>query len=84
MLPVLEAAIRRHGLTGRVEVIAATCRNRCDNGPSMNIYPGPFFYNWLTPEAIEAIVELHLVGGTAVERYLYPQPTYGVIPLRRR
>lgn len=50
----------------------------------MNVYPGPFFYNWLTSEAIEVIVELHLLGGTPVERYLYPQPTYGVVPLRRR
>ena len=84
LLPVLEAAIRRHGLTGQIEVIAATCRNRCDDGPSMNVYPGPVFYNWLTPEAIEAIVEQHLLGNAPVERYRYSGPAVGRLTVRYR
>jgi len=80
LLPVLEGAIRRHGLTSQVEIIIASCRNRCDDGPSMNVYPGPFFYNWLTPEAIERIVELHLLGATPVEQYLYPRRAAGAAP----
>jgi (2Fe-2S) ferredoxin len=75
LLPVLEAAIRRAGIADRVEVLATTCRNRCDDGPSMNVYPGPVFYNLLTPEAIEEIVREHLVGGRPVARWFYrPSP----------
>lgn len=71
LLPVLEAAIVREGLTGRVEVIATTCRDRCDYGPSMNVYPGPVFYNELTPEAIEEIVCEHLAHGRPVDRWRF-------------
>jgi (2Fe-2S) ferredoxin len=71
LLPVLEAAIARAGLTDRVEVIAATCRDRCDYGPSMNVYPGPVFYNDLTPEAVEEIVEEHLAHGRPVDRWRF-------------
>lgn len=71
LLPVLEAAVARAGLRGRVEIIAATCRNRCDYGPSMNVYPGPVFYNGLTAEAIEEIVREHLLGGRPVERWRF-------------
>lgn len=71
LLPVLQAAIAREGLGDRVEVIATTCRDRCDYGPSMNVYPGPVFYNELTPEAIDEIVREHLKNGRPVERWLF-------------
>ena len=75
LLPVLEAAIARAGLSDRVEVIATTCRDRCDYGPSMNVYPGPTFYNELTPEAIEEIVREHLGAGRPVPRWFFrPKP----------
>jgi (2Fe-2S) ferredoxin len=71
LLPVLQEALLREGLTGQVEVIAATCRDRCDYGPSMNVYPGPVFYNELTPEAVEEIVHEHLKHGRPVERWFF-------------
>ena len=71
LLPVLQAAIAREGLGDRVEVIATTCRDRCDYGPSMNVYPGPVFYNDLTAEAIDEIVREHLKGGRPVERWFF-------------
>jgi (2Fe-2S) ferredoxin len=71
LLPVLEAALAREGIADRVEVIASTCRDRCDYGPSMNVYPGPTFYNELTSEAIEEIVQEHLKGGRPVSRWLF-------------
>lgn len=78
LLPQLEAAVARAGLADRVEVIGTTCRDRCDYGPSMNVYPGPTFYNLLDAEAIEAIVNGHLVGGEVVESYRFrPKPTRG-------
>ncbi|MCC6315287.1 MAG: (2Fe-2S) ferredoxin domain-containing protein [Thermomicrobiales bacterium] len=71
LFPALEAALRRAGIAERVEVIACTCRDRCDYGPSMNVYPGPVFYNELTPAALDEIVERHLKGGDVVERWLF-------------
>jgi (2Fe-2S) ferredoxin len=74
LLPVLEAAIRRAGLSDKVEIIATSCRNRCDFGPSMNVYPGPVFYAEVTEEAIEEIVREHLAGGRVVERWRFREP----------
>jgi (2Fe-2S) ferredoxin len=75
LLPVLEEAVARAGLTDRVEVVATTCRDRCDYGPSMNVYPGPTFYNGLTPEAIEEIVREHLAADRPVPRWFFrPKP----------
>jgi (2Fe-2S) ferredoxin len=71
LMPVLEEAIHDAGLDGRVEVLATTCRNRCDYGPSLNVYPGPVFYNRLDAEAIREIVERHLGHGTVCADWLY-------------
>ena len=71
LLPVLEAAVAAEGIQDRVEIIASTCRDRCDYGPSMNVYPGPVFYNELTPEAIEEIVREHLRDGRPVARWFF-------------
>jgi (2Fe-2S) ferredoxin len=72
---VLERAVREAGLEGRVEVMATTCRNRCDYGPSLNVYPGPVFYNLVNAEAIAEIVERHLKEGEIVNRWLFqPKP----------
>lgn len=70
-MPVLRQAIADAGIESEVEVIASTCRNRCEYGPSMNIYPGPTFYNELTSEAVEEIVREHLVAGRPVPRWFF-------------
>jgi (2Fe-2S) ferredoxin len=71
LLPLLEEAIRKEGLSGVVEVMATTCRNRCDFGPSVNVYPGPTFYAHVNGEAVEEIVREHFRGGKVVERWRY-------------
>jgi (2Fe-2S) ferredoxin len=71
LLPVLEQAIHEAGLSGRVEILATTCRNRCDYGPSLNVYPGPVFYNEVDAGAIREIVECHLKRGEIADRWLF-------------
>ena len=71
LLPELEQAIEDAGLSGRVEILATTCRNRCDYGPSLNVYPGPVFYNEVDATAIREIVERHLKHGEIVNRWLF-------------
>lgn len=84
LLPVLEEAVARAGLTDQVEIIATTCRDRCDYGPSLNVYPGPIFYNEVTPEAIEEIVDQHLRCDQPVSRWFFrPKLTKASRPPRR-
>lgn len=75
LYPMLTKAILDAGLTFDVEVVATSCRNRCDFGPSMNVYPGPFFYNRLTADGIERIVREHLAGGVPVTHLLFDGKT---------
>ncbi len=75
MLAVLEAAVGRSGIGDRVEILATTCRDRCDYGPSMNVYPGPVFYNLLDEGALEEIVSRHLASGAVAGEWLFrPKP----------
>ena len=69
--PVLEAAIADAGLTGEIELLATTCRNRCDYGPSLNVYPGPVFYNGVDADAIREITQEHLKHGRVCQRWVF-------------
>lgn len=71
LMPILELALRQAGIREQVEVLATTCRNRCDYGPSLNVYPGPVFYNEITDEAVLEIVNRHLLRGSVADRWLY-------------
>jgi (2Fe-2S) ferredoxin len=71
LLPVLEAEIAAQGLSADVSVQETSCRNRCEQAPSMNVYPGPIFYNRLTLDAIRAIVRQHLCGGSPVRAWVF-------------
>ena len=71
LMPILERAVREAGLSDRVEVLATTCRNRCDYGPSLNVYPGPVFYNLVDQSAISEIVTRHLGNGAIAGHCLF-------------
>jgi len=71
LMPILEQAVREAGLADRVEILATTCRNRCDYGPSLNVYPGPVFYNLLDRTAICEIVTSHLRDRVIADRWLF-------------
>jgi NADP-reducing hydrogenase subunit HndC len=81
LMPILERALREAGLADRVEVLATTCRNRCDYGPSLNVYPGPVFYNFVDQSAISEIVRTHLGSGEIADHWLFRPKIEGV---RRR
>ena len=71
LMPILEQAVREAGLSDRVEILATTCRDRCDYGPSLNVYPGPVFYNFVDRTAICEIVKSHLGHGTVADQWLF-------------
>ena len=54
--------IRAHNLGDSVDLIATSCRSRCELGPSVNVYPGPVMYGCMTPERVRIVVTTHLSG----------------------
>lgn len=74
LLPLLHDALLEAGISEKVEVLSTSCRNRCEFGPSVNVYPGNHFYAHVDPEGLIEIVIEHLMGGRPVERLRYRDP----------
>lgn len=71
LLRALEDEVEAQNLGERVSIQVSACRQRCEQSPSMNVYPGPVLYNRLTPDAVRQIVRQHFTGGDPVTRYLF-------------
>ena len=69
LIDALELEVQRLGIADRVEIMATSCRNRCELGPSVNVYPGPVCYGRVTPDAIVLIAREHLRDGHIVSEY---------------
>lgn len=82
LLKALEDELATQGLEDQVSIQLSACRNRCEQSPSMNVYPGPVFYNRLTPEAVRAIVRQHLSGGEPVQEWLFRPGMKPTVPPR--
>ena len=83
LIEALEAEVRRLGIEDRVEILATSCRNRCELGPSVNVYPGPVCYGHVTPEAITRIADEHLLGGRVVNEYQVADKPRPIIDLSK-
>jgi (2Fe-2S) ferredoxin len=59
------------GIVDQVEVIATSCRNRCEIGPSVNVYPGPTFYREVTEAVLARIAREHLAKDQPVEEFVF-------------
>ena len=71
LLCALEDELRALGIEDDVSLQLSACRNRCEQSPSMNVYPGPVFYNRLTPDGMREIARQHLTGGEPVADWLF-------------
>ena len=71
LLTALEDELRALGIEDDVSIHLSACRNRCEQSPSVNVYPGPVFYNRLTPEGMREIARQHLTGGEPVQGWLF-------------
>lgn len=67
-----KARIKALGLAspGQVRVNKAGCLDRCEEGPSLVIYPEAVWYTYVDEEDIDEIIEEHVVNGRVVERLL--------------
>lgn len=74
----LEQAIQSAGLSD-VTVKFTGCHGFCEKGPIVTVEPDGVFYNKVTVEDADDIVNEHLVNGQIVERLLYRDPVTGDI-----
>ncbi len=75
----LKTRIKELGLdsgSAQVHRTKANCLRGCDYcipGPVMVVYPGGFWYRSATPEAIERILQDHILAGSPVKELLVGQ-----------
>lgn len=55
---------------GGVRVNKAGCMDRCEEGPTVVVYPQGVWYTYVDEEDIDEIVDEHLCNGRIVERLL--------------
>lgn len=54
--------LQRAGIEREVELLATSCRSRCELGPSVNVYPGPVTYGRMDSDGARRVVREHLSG----------------------
>jgi NADP-reducing hydrogenase subunit HndC len=67
----LDEALKAHNLTDSTRVVVTGCHGLCALGPIMIVYPDEVFYERVTPDDIEGIVEKHLIEGQPVLEKAY-------------
>lgn len=77
LLRALEDELWACELDSAVDLRVSGCQDRCDYAPNMTIWPGPYHYALLTPEALRRIVEQHLLHGQPVVECLLDEQVKG-------
>jgi (2Fe-2S) ferredoxin len=64
--------VKQLGLAGpgKVRINKAGCLDRCEQGPTVVVYPEGTWYTYIDESDIDEIVESHLKNGKIVERLL--------------
>lgn len=67
--------VRALGLAGpgKVRINKAGCLDRCEEGPTIVVYPEGVWYTYVDESDIDEIIDSHLASGKVVERLLLDQ-----------
>ena len=65
-------ALGLHG-KGGVRVSSSGCMGRCQDGPTVVVYPDAVWYTFHNQQDIDEIIEKHIQDGEVVERLLMLQ-----------
>ncbi len=65
-----KARIKALGLNGKgkVRINMSGCLDRCDEGPTVVVYPEEVWYRLTTKEEVDTVIREHLQNGRVVER----------------
>jgi len=66
----LAQSLMKKGIIGTVQPIRSACLNRCNVGPVMLVEPGHTMYAGLNKDAIDRIIDEHIIGGNVVEEFV--------------
>jgi (2Fe-2S) ferredoxin len=65
-------ALGRQG-KGKVRINSAGCMDRCNEGPTLVVYPDAVWYRYETPADIDEIINEHILNNRIVDRLLLPE-----------
>lgn len=67
----LKAHLSERGLSDRFLVVPTGCNGFCAQGPIMVVQPEGIFYQKISTEDLDEIIDSHLLGGRPVERLFH-------------
>ena len=74
LVGVLAGEVARQGLDEQVAVLPGGCMKHCESGPTLTIWPGPVYYEGVTPERLKRIVAQHFGRDQPVAEYIWRDP----------
>jgi len=70
----MKAKAKEMGLK-RIRINSAGCLDRCEQGPSMVIYPEGVWYTCKSKQDVDEVLEAHIRDGGRVERLMMDAPS---------